>query len=175
MQWVELSCHFFFNFLPFLDVYFGLLTVSGKRRKLQTRPITAFLDLEGDSESIVTSLTNSRVVPRDTQQLNSQVTLSAIRQIIAQEVGRLETGFKQLQYDMGKAFNYLERRVDLKLSDITHEIDVLDLGQKEALNKVEKVKAYVAIVENRTIKSGTAFQMVLEDFKQLDVKLLAGF
>lgn len=59
--------------------------------------------------------------------LDSTVTLQAIRQIIAQEVGHLEIGLKKNQDDMGKAFDSLEHGVYSKLSDIAQKIDVLEV------------------------------------------------
>lgn len=151
-------------FLAYCLINAGLGIMPGKGRRLQTRPIIPFLDLEGEEGVVGGNPQPGNGEQRCEQQLDSSVTLQAIRQIIVQEVGHLEIGLKKIQDYMGEAFNSLEKCVESKLSDIAQKIDVLERGQNDVLQQVEKVKAQVVSEENNVNKVGTALRMVEEAY-----------
>lgn len=95
------------------------------------------------------------------------VTLSPIRQIIIQDVEKIESEVKQFKDNICKAFDSLEHRVDSRLSSIAQRIQALEFSPKESTQQVESVKAQVLQLDNRTVKLDTAFRMMEDDFKHL--------
>lgn len=68
------------------------LNMPGKGRKIQSRPITALVDLEGEAGLNDNGAVGIREEP--------SVTLQAIKQIFSHEIGKLETGCNQFKDDV---------------------------------------------------------------------------
>lgn len=68
--------------------------MPGKGRKVSSRPITTYFDAEGEIEG------KGSVEQGAGHETDSAVTLQAIRQIILQEVGKIETEFKSFKEEI---------------------------------------------------------------------------
>lgn len=105
--------------------------MPGKEKKTQSKPITAFLNLEGGKDVSNTTLRLGQLGPLQEQCVDSSITVSAIRQIIVQKVGKIEMEVKQFKNEICKAFDSLECKVDSRLAEILQKIQVLEVTQKE--------------------------------------------
>lgn len=78
--------------------------MSGKGQKVFSRPITEYLDVEREVEG------NDKNGHGAVYETNSAIPLQAIRQIIAQEVGKIETEFNTFKEEVCKSLCTLEQR-----------------------------------------------------------------
>lgn len=85
-----------------------------------------------------------------TTSIDSSAVLQAIRSIIVQEVGRIETEFRTFREEICKSVTPLEQRVDTKLSSIVQRIDAIEVAQKESAHKAEEIRVQVIEVGKRT-------------------------
>lgn len=141
--------------------------MPAKGKRVQSKPITAFLDSarEGISGSGSSRLTQLEL--QTEQHIDPPVTLNPIRQIIVQEVEKIECEVKQFMDEICKAFGSLEHWVDSRLSDIAQKIHTLEAGQKESVQQVNFIKGQVPQLDNNTVKLDTAFRMMEDDFKHI--------
>lgn len=66
----------------------------------------------------------------ETGSAESEITLQAIREIIVQEIGKVQTEIKSFKEDVCKTLDALEQTFDSKLTTIAQKIDIFEAGQK---------------------------------------------
>lgn len=99
--------------------------MPGMGKRVQSKPITVFLDCDSESMSGSGSSRLGQLEFQREQYTEPQIALNAIRQIIIQETEKIESEVKQFKDEICKAFDSLEHRLDSRLSDITQTIQVL--------------------------------------------------
>lgn len=92
--------------------------------------------------------------------------LQAFGQIIAQEVGKLESEFKAFR-EICKSLSTFEQKFYSKLTTLSQKIDVIEITQREATHRVEEIEAQAVSIETKASKLENDFQQVQNKHKHL--------
>lgn len=140
--------------------------MPGKGKKIYCKSITAYLDSKGDSYS--RQGVSSKEAREETSGFEEQpVTLSTIRAIIVQEVGKTEVEFRQFKEGACKALDALEQKVDSRFGNIVQKSETLDDDQREPYRGLRKLKVTQL---SKSAKLDTTLCRVEENYKYLETK-----
>lgn len=112
--------------------------MPGKGCKVFSRSVVHYLDTDVEAEG-------SSRAERAQSGIDSPVTLEAIRQIVTQEVGKIET-----IEELCKSMNVWEQKVDSNLTFLTQKIEAIEISQRFC-SKSEEIKNQVVTVKGKTL------------------------
>lgn len=107
--------------------------MPGKQQKVFSNDITSYL--EADTEWVGSKETETAL-----HDLDTPVTLHAIKNIVAQAMGQIRTEFRYMKKEVNKSLDALETHFDAKLTTISERIDTVQATQGEVNRKVKTVR-----------------------------------